>query len=85
VLVPNTEQQVMVHEVIYQELCLGEINLASKQKYLEVIQDLYNQGAQAVILGCTEITLLVQQKDTQVPLYDTTAIHAQSAVAVALG
>jgi aspartate racemase len=50
-----------------------------------VIQDLYNQGAQAVILGCTEITLLVQQKDTQVPLYDTTAIHAQSAVAVALG
>lgn len=85
VLVPNTEQQVMVHEVIYQELCLGEINLDSKQKYLEVIQDLYNQGAQAVILGCTEITLLVQQKDTQVPLYDTTAIHAQSAVAVALG
>ena len=85
VLVPNTEQQVLVHEVIYQELCLGEINLDSKQKYLEVIQDLYNQGAQAVILGCTEITLLVQQKDTQVPLYDTTAIHAQSAVAVALG
>ncbi|MFT7178835.1 MAG: aspartate racemase [Oceanospirillaceae bacterium] len=85
VLVPNTEQQVMVHEVIYQELCLGEINLASKQKYLEVIQDLYNQGAQAVILGCTEMTLLVQQKDTQVPLYDTTAIHAQSAVAIALG
>ena len=85
VLVPNTEQQVMVHEVIYQELCLGEINLDSKQKYLEVIQDLYNQGAQAVILGCTEITLLVQQKDTQVPLYDTTTIHAQSAVAVALG
>jgi aspartate racemase len=85
VVVPNAEQQIMVHEVIYKELCLGEINLDSKQKYLEVIQDLYNQGAQAVILGCTEITLLVQQKDTQVPLYDTTAIHAQSAVAVALG
>jgi len=85
VLVPNAEQQIMAHEVIYQELCLGEIKLDSKQKYLEVIQSLYNQGAQAVILGCTEITLLVQQKDTQVPLYDTTAIHAQSAVAVALG
>jgi len=85
VLVPNDEQQAMVHGVIYQELCLGKINLDSKQKYLEVIQDLYNQGAQAVILGCTEITLLVQKKDTQVPLYDTTAIHAQSAVAVALG
>jgi aspartate racemase len=84
VVVPNAEQQIMVHEVIYQELCLGDINLYSKQKYLDVIQDLYNQGAQAVILGCTEITLLVQQKDTQVPLYDTTAIHAQSAVAVAL-
>jgi len=85
VVVPNAEQQVMVHEVIYQELCLGEINLDSKQKYVDVIQDLYNQGAQAVILGCTEITLLVQQKDTPVPLYDTTAIHAQSAVAAALG
>ena len=85
VLVPNAAQQIMAHEVIYQELCLGEIKLDSKQKYLEVIQSLYNQGAQAVILGCTEITLLVQQKDTQVPLYDTTAIHAQSAVAVALG
>jgi aspartate racemase len=85
VVVPNAEQQVMVHEVIYRELCLGEINQDSKQKYLAVIQDLYNQGAQAVILGCTEITLLVQQKDTPVPLYDTTAIHAQSAVAVALG
>ena len=85
VLVPNAAQQIMAHEVIYQELCLGEIKLDSKQKYLEVIQSLYNQGAQAVILGCTEITLLVQKKDTQVPLYDTTAIHAQSAVAVALG
>jgi aspartate racemase len=84
VLVPNAAQQAKVHEVIYQELCLGDINLDSKQRYLDVIQDLYNQGAQAVILGCTEITLLVQQKDTQVPLYDTTAIHAQSAVTVAL-
>ena len=84
-LVPNVEQQAMVHEVIYQELCLGQISQHSKQKYLAVIQDLFNQGAQAVILGCTEITLLVQQKDTTVPLYDTTAIHAQSAVAAALG
>ncbi len=85
VLVPNVEQQAMVHEVIYQEQCLGQISQHSKQKYLAVIQDLFNQGAQAVILGCTEITLLVQQKDTTVPLYDTTAIHAQSAVAAALG
>jgi len=84
VLVPNAEQQTMVHEVIYQELCLGQINQDSKQKYLAVIQDLFNQGAQAVILGCTEITLLVEQRDTRVPLYDTSAIHAQSAVAAAL-
>ncbi|HCH32800.1 MAG TPA: aspartate racemase [Oceanospirillaceae bacterium] len=84
VLVPNVAQQHMVHEVIYQELCLGHINQESKQKYLAVIQDLFDQGAQAVILGCTEITLLVQQQDTTVPLYDTTAIHAQSAVVAAL-
>ena len=84
VLVPSEEQQAMVHEVIYQELCLGIINPASKQKYLAVIQDLFSQGAQAVILGCTEITLLVQQTDTPIPLYDTTAIHAQSAVEAAL-
>ena len=84
VLVPSEAQQAMVHEVIYQELCLRIINPASKQKYLAVLQDLFNQGAQAVILGCTEITLLVQQTDTPIPLYDTTAIHAQSAVEAAL-
>ena len=84
VLVPSEAQQAMVHEVIYQELCLGIINPASKQNYLAVLQDLFNQGAQAVILGCTEITLLVQQTDTPIPLYDTTAIHAQSAVEAAL-
>lgn len=84
VLVPSVAQQAMVHSVIYQELCLGIINPVSKQSYLAVIQDLFNQGAQAVILGCTEITLLVQQQDTQVALYDTTAIHAQSAVEAAL-
>ena len=84
VLVPSAEQQTMIHEVIYQELCLGIINHDSKQKYLDVIQDLFNQGAQAVILGCTEITLLVQQQDTHVALYDPTAIHAESAVEAAL-
>ena len=84
VITPNAEQQQKVHEVIYKELCLGNINKQSKRYYLKVIQDLYNQGAQAVILGCTEITLLVKQAETSVPLYDTTAIHAQSAVAAAL-
>lgn len=84
VITPNAEQQQRVHEVIYQELCLGQIDKESKRYYLDVIEDLFDQGAQAVILGCTEITLLVQQADTSIPLYDTTAIHAQSAVAAAL-
>ena len=84
VITPSAEQQQRVHEVIYQELCLGQIDKESKRYYLDVIEDLFDQGAQAVILGCTEITLLVQQADTSIPLYDTTAIHAQSAVEAAL-
>jgi len=84
VITPSAEQQQRVHEVIYQELCLGQIDKESKRYYLNVIEDLFDQGAQAIILGCTEITLLVQQADTSIPLYDTTAIHAQSAVEAAL-
>lgn len=84
VITPNAKQQQKVHEVIYQELCLGLVNTQSKHYYVDVIQQLYAQGAQAVILGCTEIALLVKQADTPVALYDTTAIHAQSAVAAAL-
>jgi aspartate racemase len=84
VITPSAEQQQKVHEVIYQELCLGQIDKESKRYYLNVIEDLFDQGAQAIILGCTEITLLVQQADTSIPLYDTTAIHAQSAVEAAL-
>jgi len=84
VITPSADQQQRVHEVIYQELCLGQIDKESKRYYLNVIEDLFDQGAQAIILGCTEITLLVQQADTSIPLYDTTAIHAQSAVEAAL-
>ena len=84
VITPSAEQQQRVHEVIYQELCLGQIDKESKRYYLNVIEDLFDQGAQAIILGCTEITLLVQQADTSIPLYDTTAIHARSAVEAAL-
>jgi len=84
VITPNKHQREYVHQVIYQELCLGEINELSKQRYLAIINDLYQQGAQAVILGCTEIALLVQQQYTQVPLYDTTKIHADAAIAFAL-
>ncbi|WP_375749735.1 aspartate/glutamate racemase family protein [Vibrio sp. HN007] len=80
VLIPNEEQRNVVHDVIYNKLCLGEIKESSRDKYLQIIADLHVQGAQAVILGCTEIALLVKPEHTEVPLYDTTAIHAQAAV-----
>lgn len=84
VVVPVQEDRDTVHEIIYNELCLGEIRDGSRQRYLEIIDTLHAQGAQAVILGCTEIALLVQPHHTQVPLFDTTAIHAQAAVEMAL-
>ncbi|WP_028302177.1 aspartate/glutamate racemase family protein [Oceanospirillum beijerinckii] len=84
VLVPEEPEQEQVHHIIYQELCQGEIREESRQVYLEVIDQLAEKGAQAIILGCTEIALLVQQNHTQVPLYDTTALHAAKAVELAL-
>lgn len=84
VIVPNQEDRDCVHSVIYNELCLGEINLESKERYLAIINKLHRQGAQAIILGCTEIALLVSQNDTEIPLYDTTGIHADAAVKFAL-
>lgn len=84
VLVPNDADIEQVHRIIYEELCLGVVKPESRQVYLEVMDDLRNQGAQAVIEGCTEIVLLVQQQHTDIPLFDTTAIHAQTAVEHAL-
>lgn len=84
VLVPEAEDRALVHRVIYQELCQGKLQLESKQAFLRIIEALALAGAQAVILGCTEIGLLVQQTDTDLPLFDTTAIHAAKAVAFAL-
>ena len=80
VLVPKKQDREIVHKVIYQELCLGEIESSSKAEYLRIIDTLAAQGAEAVILGCTEIGLLVNQADTRVRLLDTTAIHAAKAV-----
>lgn len=80
VLIPNNEQRQEVHRVIYQELCLGQVSQQSQDTYLNVIDDLASQGAQCVILGCTEIGLLVNQSMTDLALYDTTEIHAQAAV-----
>ncbi|MFH0258499.1 aspartate/glutamate racemase family protein [Vibrio rumoiensis] len=80
VLVPNDEDRSLIHKVIYDELCQGEINTQSRERYIEVVERLSSQGAQAVILGCTEIALLINQHHTNVPLYDTTKIHAEYAV-----
>ncbi len=84
VLTPNEEEQEIVHKIIYEELCLGKINDPSRVEYIKVIDSLYASGAQAIILGCTEIALLIKQSDTAVPLYDTTEIHAVKAVEYAL-
>jgi aspartate racemase len=80
VLIPCKSDRQVVHDVIYQELCLGEINEASKQQYLRIINDLFEQGAEGIILGCTEIGMLIKQQDTKVKIFDTTEIHAAKAV-----
>lgn len=79
VLVPDEPDRILVHEVIYGELCLGVTRDESKQQYLEIIDSLTRRGAAAVILGCTEIGLLIGPDDTGVPLFDTTHIHAIAA------
>tara|TARA_R110002072_G_scaffold19339_1_gene71683 strand:+ start:1082 stop:1774 length:693 start_codon:yes stop_codon:yes gene_type:complete len=84
VMVPEQSERDTIHQVIFDELCQGRIEDVSRQRYLAIIDSLYAQGAQAVILGCTEIAMLVSQQDTAVPLYDTTALHVQRAVAWAL-
>lgn len=84
VLVPDEADRQLVHRVIYEELCLGTVREASRQAYREVIARLVAQGAQAVILGCTEIGLLIGAEDAVVPLFDTTLLHAGAAAEQAL-
>jgi aspartate racemase len=79
VLTPPQADRDLVHQIIYDELCLGEVRNASLESYLRIINDLHALGAQAIILGCTEIALLVQQQHTTLPLFDTTFLHARSA------
>jgi len=79
VIIPNDEDIEIVNSIIYSELCLGKISNSSKKKYLCIIDDLSKNEAQAVILGCTEIGLLIEQKDTTIPLFDTAKIHAVQA------
>lgn len=84
VLTPNKQERAIVHNIIYKELCLGKLTATAKLAYLRIIASLGESGAEAVILGCTEIGMLVNQSDTQVPLLDTTLIHAQKAVEYAI-
>ncbi len=84
VLVPPREDREIVHRVIYEELVLGIVKESSRAEYLRIIHDLHERGAEGVIEGCTEIVMLVQQEHTPIPLFDTTAIHAQKAVELAL-
>ncbi len=84
VLTPTAPERDEVHRIIYDELCLGKILSASRESYRRIMNELARRGAQAIILGCTEISLLVGEEDSPVPLLDTTAIHAQSAVEAAL-
>ncbi|QJD58016.1 aspartate/glutamate racemase family protein [Pseudomonas sp. gcc21] len=85
VLVPEAQDRALVHDIIYSELCQGIVTEQSRTRYLAVIDELAANGAQAVILGCTEIALLVQQQHSTVPLYDTTQIHVNEAIAYAIG
>jgi len=85
VIVPEPAERDIVHRIIYEELCLGDVVDASRDAYRRVIAALVERGAQAIILGCTEISLLIAQSDAAVPLFDTTAIHARKAAEFALG
>ncbi|WP_125718380.1 aspartate/glutamate racemase family protein [Pseudoalteromonas rubra] len=84
VCVPAESCQQRVHDVIYQELCLGKVTDSARQDYIRIIKALQESGAEAVILGCTEIALLIGDADVDIPLYDTTAIHVQSALNASL-
>ncbi|WP_394156364.1 aspartate/glutamate racemase family protein [Vibrio campbellii] len=84
VFVPGSDDQTIIHNVIYNELCKGEVRDDSRQHYLAIIEKLVEQGAEAVILGCTEIAMLVEPHHIDVKLYDTTEIHAKAAVEKAL-
>lgn len=84
VLVPDQAARQQVHDIIYQELCLGDVRESSRQKYQQIIALLQSQGAEGIILGCTEIGMLIKQVDSSLPLFDSTLIHARRAVSYAL-
>ena len=84
VLTPGPEDRALVHTVIYEELCVGIVSDASREEYRRVMRALADEGAQAILLGCTEIDLLVGPQDAPVPVFDTTRLHAERAVELAI-
>jgi aspartate racemase len=84
VLIPEASEIEVVNSIIFDELCLGSILETSKERYLQIIEGFKNRGAQGVILGCTEIGLLIRQEDTELPVFDTTKIHAVKAAKLSL-
>jgi aspartate racemase len=84
VIVPNDQDRATIHRIIYEELVAGKVLPSSRDAYRAVIARLVKSGAEAVILGCTEIMLLVRPEDSQVPIFDTTALHAEAAIEMAL-
>ena len=84
VIIPDEQDVTLINDVIYNELCMGEIRQESKQEFLRIVEIMKNRGAQSIILGCTEIGLLLQQQDTDVKLFDTALIHAEQAALLAL-
>ena len=84
VTVPNDEDRDTIHRIIYEELCLGVVLPESRRAFRRIMESLAANGAEAIILGCTEISLLVSQHDSSVPLFDTTAIHARAAAEATL-
>lgn len=84
VIIPTKEDREVVHRVIYEELVRGMVRAESRREFLRIMRQLHEQGAEGIIEGCTEIVMLVQQQHTEIPLFDTTAIHAEEAVRRAL-
>jgi aspartate racemase len=84
VIIPDEKERELIHGILYNELCLGEVKEASKGVFQKIIAGLVSRGAQGIVLGCTEIPLLVSQKDYKIPLFDTTTIHARAAADQAL-
>ncbi len=84
IIIPDEDSRQVVHDIIYKELCLGDIKPESRNAYVKIIEEMGRQGARGIILGCTEIPLLVRPEDVSLPLFDTTAMHCEKAVEFSL-